>query len=52
MELILERKLADRRLFPGAGHSRKSGTRKEEKLFPVKNMESIRKLRQPHDGGP
>ncbi len=45
MELILERKLADRRLFPALDIP-KSGTRKEEKLFPPKNIESIRKLRR------
>jgi transcription termination factor Rho len=45
MELILERKLADRRLFPALDIP-KSGTRKEEKLFPPKNMEAIRKLRR------
>jgi transcription termination factor Rho len=45
MELILDRKLSDRRLFPALDIP-KSGTRKEEKLFPVKNMEAIRKLRR------
>jgi transcription termination factor Rho len=45
MELILERKLSDRRLFPALDIP-KSGTRKEEKLFPAKNIESIRKLRR------
>src|ERR1700744_1559768 len=45
MELILDRKLADRRLFPALDIP-KSGTRKEEKLFPPKNIESIRKLRR------
>src|SRR5579864_9374725 len=45
MELILERKLAERRLFPALDIP-KSGTRKEEKLFPAKNIESIRKLRR------
>ena len=33
MELILDRKPSDRRLFPSIDIS-KSGTRKEEKLFP------------------
>src|SRR5205809_76511 len=45
MELILERKLADRRLFPSIDIP-KSGTRKEEKLFPAKNIEAVRKLRR------
>jgi transcription termination factor Rho len=45
MELILERKLAERRLFPAIDIP-KSGTRKEEKLFSAKNIESIRKLRR------
>ena len=45
MELILDRKLSDRRLFPALDIP-KSGTRKEEKLFPPKNIESIRKLRR------
>jgi transcription termination factor Rho len=45
MELILDRKLSDRRLFPALDIP-KSGTRKEEKLFPAKNLESIRKLRR------
>jgi transcription termination factor Rho len=44
MELILDRKLSDRRLFPAIDIP-KSGTRKEEKLFP-KNIEAIRKLRR------
>jgi transcription termination factor Rho len=45
MELILDRKLSDRRLFPALDIP-KSGTRKEEKLFPAKNLEAIRKLRR------
>ncbi len=45
MELILERKLSDRRLYPAIDIP-KSGTRKEEKLFAPKNLESIRKLRR------
>jgi transcription termination factor Rho len=44
MELILDRKLSDRRLFPSIDIP-KSGTRKEEKLF-TKNIESVRKLRR------
>ena len=45
MELILDRKLSDRRLFPALDIPR-SGTRKEEKLFPAKNLDAIRKLRR------
>jgi transcription termination factor Rho len=45
MELILDRRLADRRLFPALDIP-KSGTRKEEKLFPPKHIEPIRKLRR------
>jgi transcription termination factor Rho len=45
MELILDRKLSDRRLFPAIDIPR-SGTRKEEKLFPAKNLDAIRKLRR------
>jgi transcription termination factor Rho len=45
MELILDRKLSDRRLYPAIDIPR-SGTRKEEKLFVAKNLESIRKLRR------
>lgn len=45
MELILDRKLSDRRLFPAIDIP-KSGTRKEEKLFAAKNIDSLRKLRR------
>jgi len=45
MELILDRKLSDRRLFPAIDIP-KSGTRKEEKLFPKHQIESVRKLRR------
>ena len=45
MELILDRKLSDRRLFPAIDIP-KSGTRKEEKLFPAKNLAAIHKLRR------
>ena len=45
MELILDRKLSDRRLFPAIDIP-KSGTRKEEKLFPKQQIESVRKLRR------
>jgi transcription termination factor Rho len=45
MELVLDRKLSDRRLYPAIDIP-KSGTRKEEKLFDPKNIEAIRKLRR------
>jgi transcription termination factor Rho len=45
MELILDRKLSDRRLFPAIDIP-KSGTRKEEKLYSAKQIEAIRKLRR------
>jgi transcription termination factor Rho len=45
MELILDRKLSDRRLFPAIDIP-KSGTRKEEKLFAKHQLEAIRKLRR------
>jgi transcription termination factor Rho len=45
MELVLDRKLSDRRLFPAIDIP-KSGTRKEEKLFPKNQIEAIRKLRR------
>src|ERR1700689_2892269 len=42
MELILDRKLSDPRLYPAIDIP-KRGTRKEEKLFAPKNLEAIRK---------
>ncbi|MBA4146563.1 MAG: transcription termination factor Rho [Verrucomicrobia bacterium] len=45
MELILDRKLAERRLYPALDIP-KSGTRKEEKLFDVKQIQAIHKLRR------
>jgi transcription termination factor Rho len=45
MELILDRKLSDRRLYPAIDIP-KSGTRKEEKLFAAKNIDALRKLRR------
>ena len=45
MELVLDRKLSDRRLFPAIDIP-KSGTRKEEKLFPKHQLEAVRKLRR------
>ena len=44
MELVLDRQLAERRLFP-AVNINASGTRKEEKLFSPAENEKIRKLR-------
>src|SRR5205814_8772488 len=44
MEIVLDRQLAERRLWP-AINVNSSGTRKEEKLFSVKENEKIRKLR-------
>ena len=45
MELILDRKLSDRRIFPAIDIP-KSGTRKEEKLFPKNQIDAVRKLRR------
>ncbi|NPV88735.1 transcription termination factor Rho [Coprothermobacteraceae bacterium] len=45
MELVLDRKLAERRLFPAIDIKR-SGTRHEEKLFTAEELESIWKLRR------
>ena len=45
MELVLDRKLADRRIFPAIDIP-KSGTRKEEKLFPPEHIDAIFKLRR------
>ncbi len=45
MELILDRKLADRRLYPALDIP-KSGTRKEEKLYGTKYIQAIHKLRR------
>ena len=45
MELILDRKLSERRLYPAIDIP-KSGTRKEEKLFPEIHLDAIRKLRR------
>jgi transcription termination factor Rho len=45
MELVLSRKLADRRIFP-AIDIEKSGTRKEEKLYSAKRMKHIAILRR------
>ncbi|MFQ5669591.1 MAG: transcription termination factor Rho [Acidobacteriota bacterium] len=45
MELILDRRLAERRLFPAIDISR-SGTRKEEKLYDPTEMQAIHLLRR------
>jgi transcription termination factor Rho len=45
MELILDRKLADRRIWPAIDITR-SGTRKEEKLYEPDEMEAIHLLRR------
>ncbi|MGB0578183.1 MAG: transcription termination factor Rho [Limisphaerales bacterium] len=45
MELVLDRKLSDRRLYPAIDIP-KSGTRKEEKLFPKEHIDAIFKLRR------
>jgi transcription termination factor Rho len=45
MELVLSRKLADRRIFP-AIDIEKSGTRKEEKLYSAKRLKHIAILRR------
>src|SRR5205085_6901657 len=44
MELVLSRKLADRRIFP-AIDIEKSGTRKDEKLYSSKKLKSVHILR-------
>ncbi|MFQ5719695.1 MAG: transcription termination factor Rho [Acidobacteriota bacterium] len=45
MELILDRRLADRRVFPAIDITR-SGTRKEEKLYTEEEMEAVHLLRR------
>jgi transcription termination factor Rho len=45
MELVLSRKLADRRIFP-AIDIEKSGTRKEEKLFSAQRLKRVTTLRR------
>jgi transcription termination factor Rho len=45
MELVLSRKLADRRIFP-AIDIEKSGTRKEEKLLSARRLKSVQILRR------
>jgi transcription termination factor Rho len=45
MELVLDRKLADRRVFPAIDLAA-SGTRKEERLLPAVTLERIHMLRR------
>jgi transcription termination factor Rho len=45
LEIVLDRKLAERRIFPAIDIS-KSGTRKEEKLFDVETMPLINLVRR------
>ena len=45
MELVLDRKLADRRIYPAIDLS-SSGTRKEERLLPPEMLEQINLLRR------
>ncbi len=45
MELVLERKLADRRIFPAIDLN-KSGTRKEEKLLPPDELKKVYAVRR------
>ena len=45
MELVLDRKLADKRVYPAIDISQ-SGTRKEERLFKPQTLEQINLLRK------
>ena len=45
MELVLSRKLADRRIFPAIDVQR-SGTRKEEKLLGTRRLKLVHTLRR------
>jgi transcription termination factor Rho len=45
MELVLSRKLADRRIFPAIDLER-SGTRKDEKLHSAKRLQRVNTLRR------
>jgi transcription termination factor Rho len=45
LEIVLDRRLAERRIFPAIDIS-KSGTRKEEKLFEAKDLNRINLLRR------
>lgn len=48
MELILDRKLSEKRIFPSID-IRKSGTRREEYLFDEEELEAVRRLRRGFD---
>jgi transcription termination factor Rho len=45
MELVLDRKLADRRIYPAIDMSQ-SGTRKEERILPAQTHERVTLLRR------
>jgi len=45
MELVLDRKLADRRVFPALDISQ-SGTRKEERILPPEVLQRVTLLRR------
>src|SRR5205807_4529383 len=45
MELVLDRKLADRRIFPAMDITR-SGTRKEERILPAEVLQRVTLLRR------
>jgi transcription termination factor Rho len=45
MELVLDRKLADRRVWPAIDISQ-SGTRREEKLLPPETLRAVTMLRR------
>jgi transcription termination factor Rho len=45
MELVLDRKLADRRIFPALDISQ-SGTRKEERILPAEVLKRVTLLRR------
>ena len=45
MELVLDRKLADRRIWPAIDINQ-SGTRREEKLLPAETLHAVTMLRR------
>jgi len=45
MELVMDRKLFDKRIFPSI-HIPQSGTRKEEKLYPTEQIEKLHLMRR------
>jgi transcription termination factor Rho len=45
MELVLDRRLADRRIYPAIDISQ-SGTRKEERLLPPETLQRVTLLRR------